>query len=177
MNQLIDGLLDFSRTARRNPQKQAVDPQTLVETVIETLVPETENRKIQWRISRLPEVQADPVLLQQVFANLIGNAVKYTSKRDEAQIEISSLRQDGQDVFYVRDNGVGFDMNAIDRLFGIFQRLHSEGKFEGTGIGLATVQRIILHTTGASGPKPSRITVRHSFLRLAVISVPTRSIG
>jgi signal transduction histidine kinase len=148
VNQLIEGLLDFSRTARRNLQKQSVDPRSLVETVIETLAPETENRKIDWRISALPEVQADPILLRQVFANLIGNGIKYTSKQDEAQIEIGSLHQEGQDVFYIRDNGVGFDMNNADKLFGIFQRLHDDDEFEGTGIGLATVQRIILRHNG-----------------------------
>jgi PAS domain S-box-containing protein len=143
MNELIDDLLDFSRTARRIPQKRTVDTRPLVDSVIDTLSSTIGDRKIHWNISELPSVEADQVLLQQVFANLIENALKYTSKRDESHIEIGSMRQDGQDVFYIRDDGVGFNMKYANKLFGVFQRLHREEDFEGTGIGLATVQRII----------------------------------
>jgi signal transduction histidine kinase len=143
MAQLIDGLLDFSRFGRSPLKKHTVDMRALAQAVIESLAPEIGSRQIEWVLTELPSAHADQTLIQQVFANLIGNAVKYTGQRSEAQIEIGCLRKDGQDVFYVRDNGVGFDMNYADKLFGVFQRLHRNDEFEGTGIGLATVQRII----------------------------------
>jgi len=94
-------------------------------------------------LQELPPATADASLIQQVYANLIGNAVKYTGKRDLAKIEVGSFKQDRETVYFVRDNGVGFDMRFADKLFGVFQRLHSDEEFEGSGIGLATSQRII----------------------------------
>jgi len=143
MNLLIDDLLDFSRITRRHIRKQETDLGAIVQAVIEALAPETGNRQIEWILPELPPATADPGLIQQVYANLIGNAVKYSRKRDLARIEIGRTEAEGQTVYFVRDNGAGFDMRYADKLFGVFQRLHREDEFEGTGIGLATVQRII----------------------------------
>jgi light-regulated signal transduction histidine kinase (bacteriophytochrome) len=143
MTQLIDGLLDFSRLGRKPLSRQTVDVNPIVHSVLETLTPETANRQIEWILPQLPPTQADPALLQQVYINLLGNAVKYTRGRNPARIEVGSYEQDSDTVYYVRDNGAGFDMQYAEKLFGVFQRLHSDSEFEGTGIGLATVQRII----------------------------------
>jgi len=104
---------------------------------------ETEGRNIEWVIAPLPPVEGDPALLRQVFVNLISNAIKYTRPRIRARIEIGTQPADGETVVFVRDNGVGFDMKYVDKLFGVFQRLHLESQFEGTGIGLANVRQII----------------------------------
>lgn len=144
MGQLIDDLLDFSRTSRTEMRKVTVSLQTLVEEVIERLQPEIAGRNITWKKHPLPQAQADPPLLRQVFSNLISNAVKYTRPRDPAEIEIGcSNEMEKEAVIFVRDNGVGFDMKYADKLFGVFQRLHHQNEFEGTGIGLANVRRII----------------------------------
>ena len=143
MSRLIDDLLDFSRLSRKPLQKQGVDPNPIVRTVIDSLEMETIGHPIQWSLSTLPIAHADPMLLQQVYANLIGNAVKYSRNRQPAQIEIGSFHQTNETVYFVRDNGAGFDMKYAEKLFGVFQRLHREEEFEGTGIGLATVHRII----------------------------------
>ena len=140
---LIDDLLAFSRLSRNPLKKRRVDLRGLVVQVIEDLHAETGDRQIKWNIGDLPVCHADPALLKQVYANLIGNALKYTRPRDPAVIEIGSRKLRGQTVYYVRDNGVGFDMKYAGNLFGVFQRLHSEAEFEGTGIGLAIVQRIV----------------------------------
>jgi light-regulated signal transduction histidine kinase (bacteriophytochrome) len=102
-----------------------------------------ENREVEWVIAELPEVRADPALLRQVMANLIGNALKYTRKCDQARIEIGAQSHPTEHVIFVRDNGVGFDMRYVHKLFGVFQRLHRAADFEGTGVGLANVRRII----------------------------------
>ncbi len=143
MTRLIDDLLAFSRTSRQTLNKKVVDMRAVVRQVIEVLSPEIWSRKVEWVVSDLPPAQADPALIQQVYANLIGNAVKYTGKREQARIEIGHFTQDGSVVYFVRDNGAGFDMQYADKLFGVFQRLHHEDEFQGTGIGLATVKRII----------------------------------
>jgi signal transduction histidine kinase len=143
MGRLIDDLLDFSRLGRKPLVSQPVEMLSLVQAVLETLTLETTGRQIEWVFSELPVANADPILIQQVYANLIGNALKYSRKREQAQIEIGSLTQAGEVVYFVRDNGAGFDMQYADRLFGVFQRLHREEDFEGTGIGLAIVQRIV----------------------------------
>ncbi len=143
MASLIDDLLTFSRLSRNPLKKRRVDLRGLVVQVIEDLHAETAERPIKWRIGDLPACQADPVLLHQVYANLIGNALKYTRPRPKPVIEVGSRRLRGQTVYYVCDNGVGFDMRYAGNLFGVFQRLHSETEFEGTGIGLAIVQRIV----------------------------------
>jgi light-regulated signal transduction histidine kinase (bacteriophytochrome) len=143
MAQLIDELLDFSRLGRKPLNIQTVNLNELVQSVIESLAPETGGRQIEWGLAEMSPATADPTLLRLVYANLVGNAVKYTAGREAARIEVSSFVQDGETVYFVRDNGAGFDMQYADNLFGVFQRLHREDEFEGTGIGLATVKRII----------------------------------
>jgi light-regulated signal transduction histidine kinase (bacteriophytochrome) len=146
MGQLIDDLLAFSRTGRGELKLQPVEPGELVQIARQELAPVLEGRPITWQIGPLPAVQADPALLQLVWVNLLSNAIKYTGPRAEARIEIGATRSEdieGELIFCVRDNGVGFDPRYTDRLFGVFQRLHADEAFEGTGIGLAQVRRII----------------------------------
>ncbi|MDB6066796.1 MAG: phytochrome, two-component sensor histidine kinase [Pedosphaera sp.] len=143
MGQLIDDLLAFSRTGRAELHKGQVKMGLLVQETLGRLQPDLVNRNIVWNMLPLPEVRGDNNLLCQVWANLIGNAVKYTRTRDRAMIEIGAVVQDNEIIFHIRDNGVGFSMKHSDKLFGVFQRLHSQAEFEGTGIGLANVRRII----------------------------------
>jgi signal transduction histidine kinase len=144
MSALIDDLLAFSRMGRAELHVERVEPEAIVREVIEGLEMATRGRKIEWRIDRLPPVMGDSSMLRQVFTNLIGNAVKYSQPRELAVIEVGCAgEEDGRRVYYVRDNGVGFDMKYVDKLFGLFQRLHATGEFEGTGIGLANVRRIV----------------------------------
>jgi len=147
MGVLIDDLLQFSRTGRAALQIAEVDMEAALREALEPLQRETEGRDVEWSIGPLPAVIGDRALLRQVWANLLGNAVKYTRGRAPARIEVGARDGDGdgasEDVFWVRDNGVGFDMQYAHKLFGVFQRLHSSAEFEGTGIGLANVQRII----------------------------------
>ncbi|MBI2681837.1 MAG: CHASE3 domain-containing protein [Acidobacteriales bacterium] len=143
MGQLLDDLLNLSRVGRKELTLQVTGLNSLVEEVRTELQPETAGRQIDWRVETLPFVECDPALMKQVLANLLGNAVKYTHPRERALIEVGHLRQNGQSVIFVRDNGVGFSMKYADKLFGVFQRLHRQEDFKGTGVGLATVQRII----------------------------------
>jgi hypothetical protein len=143
MGQLIDDLLAFSRTSRQVLAKRSVDPAEIVRQVLEELHSELEGRKAEVIVGDLPECQADPTMLKRVIFNLISNAVKFTRKKEEAQIEIDSINNDGITTYFVKDNGVGFDMRYLGKLFGVFQRLHSESDYEGTGVGLALVQRIV----------------------------------
>jgi PAS domain S-box-containing protein len=144
MGLLIDDLLTFSRIGRMELQTTAFNLGPAVEEVLEDLRPETEGREIDWDIGALPDVYGDRSLIKLVLQNLIGNAIKFSSSRPRARIEIHAVSgEEDKTVVFVRDNGVGFDMKYSDKLFGVFQRLHSSGQFEGTGIGLANVQRII----------------------------------
>ncbi|MBX3650824.1 MAG: hypothetical protein KF771_05575 [Burkholderiales bacterium] len=144
MGRLIDDLLAFSRMSREELKEERVDLDALVKEVIESLEPETRGRNIVWKLAPLPPVRGDRSMLRQVFANLLGNAVKYTGPRDPAEIEVGCAGfADDRRVLYVRDNGVGFDMQYADKLFGVFQRMHRADQFDGTGIGLANVRRII----------------------------------
>jgi signal transduction histidine kinase len=144
MGQLIDDLLEFSRIGKVEMRQSTVELEGLVEETISGLIQESEGRKISWKRGPLPSVRGDYSMLKQVFVNLLSNAVKYTRPRDQAEIEIGcSGEKDGQAVLFVRDNGVGFDMAYVGKLFGVFQRLHHADEFEGTGVGLANVQRII----------------------------------
>jgi signal transduction histidine kinase len=144
MGLLIDDLLSFSRMGRQAMSLKQVDLGNLVRDVIRELEPDTAGRNIDWRIGDLPAVSGDAAMLRTVMANLIENALKFTRPRQQAQIEIGWLReQETETVIFVRDNGVGFDMIYTDKLFGVFQRLHRTDEFEGTGIGLANVRRII----------------------------------
>jgi PAS domain S-box-containing protein len=143
MGVLIDDLLKFSRMGRVEMLSSTVDLQQLTTEVIEGMQTELKGRMIEWKISELPEIRGDPAMLRLVLENLISNAVKYTRKRIRAEIEIRWTTQNDQDVFCIRDNGAGFNMEYADKLFTVFQRLHRSDEFEGTGIGLANVRRII----------------------------------
>jgi len=148
MNRLIDDLLQFSRTGRAEMRRVQVNLQQLLEAALEEIEPETRQRHILWKKGVLPVVQGDPALLRLVFINLLLNAVKYSRPRDPAEIEIGSTDEKDETVIFVRDNGVGFNMEYADKLFGVFQRLHSPQKFEGTGVGLANVRRIVARHGG-----------------------------
>ena len=143
MGTLIDDLLQFSRTGRQEMRHVAMDMNDLVAEVLEKLKPDIVNRNISWTLAELPKVFGDYSLLKQVWINLLDNAVKFTRNKDAAEIGIGFSQESDHWVFFVRDNGVGFDMQYTHKLFGVFQRLHSQASFEGTGIGLANVQRIV----------------------------------
>src|SRR6266853_5005142 len=144
MGNLVDDLLAFSRIGRVETQKATINLESLVREVVAEMAPDARGRRIVWRIGTLPICYGDPSLLGLVFTNLISNAVKFTRTRPQAAIEIDSLNhRPNEVVVFVKDNGIGFDINYKDKLFGVFQRLHSKDAFEGTGIGLATVQRIV----------------------------------
>ena len=144
MGTLIDDLLQFSRLGRSEMQKTPVKMNEIVEEVRRELQPETHNRIIHWHVGTLPVVAADKRMLRQVIQNLLGNALKFTRPRAQAEIVVGSNRgSNGEFVTFVRDNGVGFDMQYYDKLFQVFQRLHGEDEFEGTGIGLANVRRVV----------------------------------
>jgi signal transduction histidine kinase len=143
MGQLIDALLEFARVGRSEMLKTRVDMRALLEDARRDLEPDLEGRNVVWSISPLPEVSGDESLLRQVWANLLGNAVKYSRERDPATITVDGVAQDEEIIFQVADNGAGFNMDYANKLFGVFQRLHGARQFEGTGIGLANVRRIV----------------------------------
>jgi light-regulated signal transduction histidine kinase (bacteriophytochrome) len=144
MGTLIDDLLAFSRIGRSEAREATVNLDLLVKEALSEVQQDTNGRNIAWQISPLPDLYGDPSMLRLALVNLIANAVKFTRSRPDAEIEIGCLEKgDDEVVVFVKDNGVGFDMKYVDKLFGVFQRLHSADAFEGTGIGLATVQRII----------------------------------
>ena len=140
---LVDDLLSFSRMGRAELRKKQVDLRALMEEVCHEMQTDVGERSVEWRIGPLPHVEADPALLRQVVRNLLGNALKYTRPRAQAVIEVGAREVKGEVEVWVRDNGVGFEMQYVDKLFGVFQRLHTAEQFEGTGIGLANVRRII----------------------------------
>jgi PAS domain S-box-containing protein len=143
LGRLVDDLLNLAKIGRQDVIRQVTSLNSIVSEIIEELKEDVGDRQIDWRIGTLPDVEADPGLVKQVYANLIGNAVKYSRKRPQAVIEIGVTREGSETVFFVRDNGVGFSMKYAHKLFGVFQRLHRPEDFEGTGIGLASVARII----------------------------------
>ena len=144
MGQLIDDLLVFSRMGRQEMLHTTVNLDQLIKSILYDLRLDLHGRQISWTIQALPEVAGDPAMLRQVFMNLLTNAVKFTSTRPVAKIEVGVDRPSaGEVVIFVRDNGVGFDMQYAPKLFGVFQRLHRADEFEGTGIGLANVRRIV----------------------------------
>jgi len=148
MGTLIDDLLAFSRIARVEMRKGKISFNTLVKAVVGDIQHETKGRDIIWDIDALPDVYGDQSMLSLVLANLISNAVKYTSIRPRAEIRIGYKEDQEEFIFFVKDNGAGFDMKYANKLFGVFQRLHTQTEFEGTGIGLANVQRIIARHGG-----------------------------
>jgi PAS domain S-box-containing protein len=148
MGTLIDDLLVFSRMGKSEMRMETVDLNSLVRTAIHDLRTEMPGREVVWKVNTLPDVAGDAAMLRQVWANLIGNAVKYTRTRARAEIEIGCAPHGEEYVFSVRDNGVGFDQQYAGKLFGVFQRLHRSDEFEGTGIGLANVRRIIARHGG-----------------------------
>ena len=145
MGLLVDELLNLARVGRHALNRQSTQLNEIVAEVIAILQPENEGRQVDWVIADLPVVDCDPVLVKQIFQNLLANALKFTRTRAQAVIKVSRQEPEegGQPIFVVRDNGIGFNMKYVDKLFGVFQRLHRAEDFEGTGIGLATVQRIV----------------------------------
>lgn len=149
MATLIDSLLDFSRLGRKEIVKQTIDMNALVRDVINDIqLHPADNSKLQWIIADLPRSKGDPELFKQVLINLLSNAIKYSGKQEKPVIEVGGYTEETKNVFYIKDNGVGFDMTYYNKLFGVFQRLHKVDEFEGTGIGLAIVQRIISKSGG-----------------------------
>jgi light-regulated signal transduction histidine kinase (bacteriophytochrome) len=144
MGNLIDDLLAFSRIGRAETKKTKVDLEQLFKEVVAEIRQDAKGRDIAWKIGALPVCYGDRSMLRLVVVNLVSNAVKFTSMRTPAEIEIGCAERNNKEVeVFVRDNGAGFDMQYVNKLFGVFQRLHLPEQFEGTGIGLATVQRII----------------------------------
>ena len=143
MGALIDDLLRFSRLSRLPVKRAAVDHTALVRLVLEELGAPWTERKVEVKLGELPMGEGDAALLKQVWENLLGNALKYTRRREQAVIEIGAKRAEDEDLFFVKDNGAGFDMRYADKLFTVFQRLHRADEFEGTGVGLAIVQRVV----------------------------------
>ena len=149
MGQLITDLLSFLRTGRVEVRETSIPLGQMVQDCVHDLEMARRDRRIEWNVTPLPMVLGDPSLLKHMLANLLGNAVKYTRPRDPARIEVGCAgREDGRVVLFVRDNGVGFDPQYVHKLFNVFQRLHQAEEFEGTGIGLATVARIIARHGG-----------------------------
>ncbi len=143
MGQLIEDLLAFSRLGRKPLERVTVDIDRMVREAVADCKPDPAMRSVEFQIEFLPPAQADAALMRQVWINLISNAVKFTGRKKNAEIRIWSFEEKGQIVYAIRDNGVGFNMDYIDKIFGVFQRLHRPEDFEGTGVGLAIVQRII----------------------------------
>jgi PAS domain S-box-containing protein len=148
MGNLIDSLLIFSRLSRAEVKRTNINSRNLVNRVIDTFNDEISGRDVVINISELPDINGDTILINQVWVNLISNAVKYTRKKEKAVIEIGGKTENGGTVFYIKDNGAGFNMKYADKLFGVFQRLHKEKEFEGIGIGLANVSRIVTRHKG-----------------------------
>jgi len=143
MEQLIEDLLRFSRLSRQPLSKQPVDIPALVHAILEELRQQESERHIEVKVGEVPNCVGDPSLLKQVFVNLLSNAFKFTRQKEKAIVEVGCQQQEGETVYFVRDNGAGFDARYAEKLFGVFQRLHSAEQFEGTGVGLSIVQRIV----------------------------------
>jgi light-regulated signal transduction histidine kinase (bacteriophytochrome) len=144
MGRLIDDLLGFSRIGRTPLSRTSIDLDRLLQEARDEIAADHQNGAIVWHVGGLPAVSGDPALLRLVLVNLLSNAAKYSASRSPAEIEVGTVPSDADEtVLFVRDNGVGFDMQYGHKLFGVFQRLHSADEFEGTGIGLANVKRIV----------------------------------
>lgn len=179
MNALIEDLLCFARMGQQQLDATEVDFDELVRKVVAEMRPEQGERQIEWVVQPLPTVRGDAAMLRQVWINLIANAVKYTRQRAEARIEIGvDSSSEHEQVFFVRDNGAGFDMKFADKLFGLFQRLHNRNDFEGTGLGLANVRRIINRHSGrtwAEGEMDQGATFYFSLPRQSRIASPEQT--
>jgi signal transduction histidine kinase len=149
MGALIGALLDLSRLSRQPLQVQPVDLRALAERAVEVVRPDADGRDVRFVVSELPQCRGDPTLLLSVLTNLLANAVKFSRGASPALIEVGTTSDDARAVVYVRDNGEGFDMRCATKLFGVFQRLHRADEYEGNGVGLATVQRIVHRHGGA----------------------------
>ena len=143
MGQLIDDLLTFSRLSRIDIQRSEVDMETLANSIYHELTCVDQRNKVRFEVSQLPRAYGDPTMIRQVWVNLLSNALKFSAPKEKPEITIFSSREDGIHTYTIRDNGVGFDMRYVDKIFGVFQRLHNAREFEGTGVGLAIVERII----------------------------------
>jgi light-regulated signal transduction histidine kinase (bacteriophytochrome) len=143
MGHLVDGLLTFSRLGRQAVSRQTVAIDEVARLALDEFQGEREARHVEVIMGDLPACEGDPGLLRQVWVNLLSNAFKFTRDREEARIELGAQMADGGPVYFVKDNGVGFDMRYVDKLFGVFQRLHRQEDYDGTGVGLAIVQRIV----------------------------------
>ena len=143
MGHLIDDLLDFSRMGRKELDRTTVNMNALVINVKQELLSQEKGREIEFTLRPLREIVGDVSMIRQVWINLISNALKYSKKQPVSKIEIGCMEEKNQTVFYIHDNGVGFDMKYANKLFGVFQRLHKIEEFEGTGVGLALVHRIV----------------------------------
>jgi len=143
MGILIDDLLSFSRLHRQAMKRLPVNTREMVDNVLQELLSQEPERKVETVVGLLPACMGDPALLKQVWVNLLSNALKYTRRSEAARVEVGCEQQPGEAVYYVRDNGTGFDMRYVEKLFGVFQRLHRAEDYEGTGVGLAIVQRIV----------------------------------
>ena len=148
MGHLIDGLLTFSRMERQDIEKMKIHTTIMVHEVIDQLQQQNAEHSVEWLIHTLPDTRGDINMMRQVWVNLISNAVKYSSKKEHPHIEIGSSVRNGQTVFFIKDNGAGFNEQYKDKLFKVFQRLHSLDEFDGTGIGLALTEKIILKHGG-----------------------------
>jgi light-regulated signal transduction histidine kinase (bacteriophytochrome) len=176
MGQLIDDLLIFSRMAKTEMQHTEVDLPAMVQEVVNEFQAQTQDRHVIWELQPISAVQGDPAMLRQVYVNLVSNAVKYTRRRDSARIEIGELPNDSPErVFFVRDNGAGFNMAYAEKLFGVFQRLHRADEFEGSGIGLANVRRIVHRHGGrtwAEGKVDQGATIYFSLPKQPLVIYP-----
>jgi two-component system sensor kinase len=143
MGQLIDDLLAFSRVGRQQIIKSPIDIGKLAKGVFEELTTIDPTRMLQLNIKELPTALGDQPMIRQVLVNLLSNAIKFTRPREPSIIEVGGWSKENENIYYVKDNGVGFDIKYVNKLFGVFQRLHTRSEFEGTGVGLAIVQRII----------------------------------
>jgi two-component system, sensor histidine kinase and response regulator len=141
--QLVSDLLNLSRLGKKGLNREETSLAKMVDETVAAVSADIGERRIEWQIGELGSLSCDPNLLKQVFANLLSNAVKFTQPREAARIEIGRIESNGESILFVRDNGVGFDMRYADKLFGVFQRLHPAGTFDGTGVGLATAARIV----------------------------------
>ena len=149
MSMLIDDLLDYSRMGRLKKRESLVDMDQLINEVFQDLTQVHEQGRVQLQLTPLPKLKGDREMMKHAIANLLGNSIKFSSERDRIIIEAGASEEEGRTIYYIKDNGAGFDMEYADKLFGMFQRLHSDDEFEGTGVGLAIVQRIIKKHDGA----------------------------